>query len=205
MIQLGNNWDNILKEEYKNYRIFPSMYDIFNALKYTDYNDVKVVIIGQDPYHEIGQAHGLCFSVQDGVAFPPSLQNIFKELNADLGIPMPKSGNLTKWAKQGVLLLNTVLTVREHYANSHKNKGWETFTNAVIEKLNEREDPIIFLLWGNDAKRKKELITNKQHIVLTAAHPSPLSAYNGFFGCHHFSKTNQLLINMGKEPIDWSL
>ena len=176
MIQLGNNWDNILKdefqkeyylnlrkflkEEYENYRIFPSMYDIFNALKYTDYNDVKVVIIGQDPYHEIGQAHGLCFSVQDGVAFPPSLQNIFKELNADLGIPMPKSGNLTKWAKQGVLLLNTVLTVREHYANSHKNKGWETFTNAVIEKLNEREDPIIFLLWGNDAKRKKELITN---------------------------------------------
>ena len=221
MIQLGNNWDNILKdelqkeyylnlrkflkEEYENYRIFPSMYDIFNALKYTDYNDVKVVIIGQDPYHEIGQAHGLCFSVQDGVAFPPSLQNIFKELNADLGIPMPKSGNLTKWAKQGVLLLNTVLTVREHYANSHKNKGWETFTNAVIEKLNEREDPIIFLLWGNDAKRKKELITNKQHIVLTAAHPSPLSAYNGFFGCHHFSKTNQLLIKMGKEPIDWSL
>lgn len=221
MVQFGNNWDNIvkdefekeyylnlrkfLKEEYKNYRIFPSMYDIFNALKYTDYYDVKVVIIGQDPYHEVGQAHGLCFSVQDGVALPPSLQNIFKELNTDLGIPMPKNGNLTKWSKQGVLLLNTVLTVREHYANSHKNKGWEIFTNSVIEKLNERETPIIFLLWGNDAKRKKELITNKQHIVLTASHPSPLSAYNGFFGCRHFSKTNQLLVNMGKKPIDWSL
>lgn len=144
-----------LKIEYANYRIFPSMYDIFNALKYTDYKDVKVVILGQDPYHEIGQAHGLCFSVLDHVPLPASLKNIFKELTTDLNIPYPKTGNLTKWAKQGVLLLNTVLTVREHYANSHKNKGWEIFTNQVIELLNQRDESIIFVLWGNDAKQKK--------------------------------------------------
>lgn len=221
MVQLNNEWDTILqnefqkeyyqklrvflKSEYSTYRIFPSMYDIFNALKYTDYQDVKVVIIGQDPYHEVGQAHGLCFSVQDGTPFPPSLLNIFKELQDDLGYAIPTSGNLTKWAKQGVLLLNAVLTVREHYANSHKNKGWEEFTSSVIKALNERDDPIIFLLWGNDAKRKRELITNPKHIILTAAHPSPLSAYNGFFGCRHFSKTNDMLIKLGKQPIDWSL
>lgn len=221
MVELGNSWDRLLanefkkdyyqklreflKEEYQNYRIFPSMYDIFNALKYTDYQNVKVVIIGQDPYHEVGQAHGLCFSVQDNVPFPPSLLNIFKELKNDLGYDIPTSGNLTKWAKQGVLLLNTVLTVREHYANSHKNKGWENFTSEIIRLLNLRNDPIIFVLWGNDAKKKQQLITNPNHVVLTAAHPSPLSAYNGFFGCHHFSKINQILKSMGKEPIDWQL
>lgn len=221
MVQLNNEWDNILKEEfnkeyyqmlrkflkseYSTYRIFPTMYDIYNALKLTSYSDVRVVIIGQDPYHEVGQAHGLCFSVQDGTPFPPSLLNIFKEIQNDLGYPLPHSGNLTKWANQGVLLLNTVLTVREHYANSHKNKGWEEFTSSVIKALNERNDSVIFLLWGNDAKRKRELITNRNHFILTAAHPSPLSAYNGFFGCRHFSKTNQILENLGYKPIDWSL
>lgn len=221
MVQLNNEWDNILKEEfnkeyyqtlrkflkseYSTYRIFPTMYDIYNALKLTSYSDVRVVIIGQDPYHEVGQAHGLCFSVQDGVPFPPSLLNIFKELQSDLGYPLPHSGNLTKWAEQGVLLLNSVLTVREHHANSHKNKGWEEFTSSVIQALNKRSEPVIFLLWGNDAKRKKELITNPNHIILTAAHPSPLSAYNGFFGCRHFSKTNQILVSLGYKPIDWLL
>lgn len=181
------------------------MYDIYNALRITSYSNVRVVIIGQDPYHEVGQAHGLCFSVQDGTPFPPSLLNIFKEIQSDLGYSLPHSGNLTKWAEQGVLLLNTVLTVREHYANSHKNKGWEEFTSAVIKALNNRDEPIIFLLWGNDAKRKKEWITNPNHIILTAAHPSPLSAYNGFFGCRHFSKTNEILERLGYKPIDWCL
>ena len=194
-----------LKIEYANYRIFPSMYDIFNALMYTDYKDVKVVILGQDPYHEIGQAHGLCFSVLDHVPLPASLKNIFKELTTDLNIPYPKTGNLTKWAKQGVLLLNTVLTVREHYANSHKNKGWEIFTNQVIELLNQRDESIIFVLWGNDAKQKKSLITNPKHFILTASHPSPLSAFNGFFGCKHFSKINEILQKNHQLPIDWSL
>ena len=209
MVKLNNQWDELLCEEFKkeyylklreflkieyaNYRIFPSMYDIFNALKYTDYKDVKVVILGQDPYHEIGQAHGLCFSVLDHVPLPASLKNIFKELTTDLNIPYPKTGNLTKWAKQGVLLLNTVLTVREHYANSHKNKGWEIFSNQVIELLNQRDESIIFVLWGNDAKQKKSLITNPKHFILTASHPSPLSAFNGFFGCKHFSKINEIL------------
>lgn len=221
MVKLGNNWDNILKDEFKkeyycnlreflkneyqNYQIFPSMYQIFNALKYTDYYDTKVVIIGQDPYHEEGQAHGLAFSVLENVKFPPSLLNIFKELKDDLGYNIPSSGDLTKWANQGVLLLNTVLTVREHQANSHKNKGWENFTTAVIKELNKRNDPIIFVLWGNDAKKKAEFITNPNHIILKAAHPSPLSAYNGFFGCHHFSKINQILISLKKEPINWQL
>ena len=221
MIQLGNNWDNILKdefqkeyylnlrkflkEEYKNYHIFPSMYDIFNALKYTDYNDVKVVIIGQDPYHEIGQAHGLCFSVQDGVAFPPSLQNIFKELNADLGIPMPKSGNLTKWAKQGVLMLNTVLTVRAHQANSHQGHGWEQFTDAVINAVNMQDRPIVYMLWGSPAQRKASMLNNPKHLILKAPHPSPLSAYRGFFGCRHFSQCNEFLKANGVEPIDWQI
>ena len=175
------------------------------ALKYTDYKDVKVVILGQDPYHEIGQAHGLCFSVLDHVPLPASLKNIFKELTTDLNIPYPKTGNLTKWAKQGVLLLNTVLTVREHYANSHKNKGWEIFTNQVIELLNQRDESIIFVLWGNDAKQKKSLITNPKHFILTASHPSPLSAFNGFFGCKHFSKINEILQKNHQLPIDWSL
>jgi uracil-DNA glycosylase len=221
MVKLNNQWDELLCEEFKkeyylklreflkieyaNNRIFPSMYDIFNALKYTDYKDVKVVILGQDPYHEIGQAHGLCFSVLDHVPLPASLKNIFKELTTDLNIPYPKTGNLTKWAKQGVLLLNTVLTVREHYANSHKNKGWEIFTNQVIELLNQRDESIIFVLWGNDAKQKKSLITNPKHFILTASHPSPLSAFNGFFGCKHFSKINEILQKNHQLPIDWSL
>ena len=221
MVKLNNQWDELLCEEFKkeyylklreflkieyaNYRIFPSMYDIFNALKYTDYKDVKEVILGQDPYHEIGQAHGLCFSVLDHVPLPASLKNIFKELTTDLNIPYPKTGNLTKWAKQGVLLLNTVLTVREHYANSHKNKGWEIFTNQVIELLNQRDESIIFVLWGNDAKQKKSLITNPKHFILTASHPSPLSAFNGFFGCKHFSKINEILQKNHQLPIDWSL
>ncbi len=221
MVKLNNYWDQLLedefkkdyyiklreflKKEYQQYHIFPSMYDIFNALRYTDYYDVKVVILGQDPYHEVGQAHGLCFSVLDDVAFPPSLKNIFTELNNDLHIPIPQSGNLTKWAKEGVLLLNTVLTVREHFANSHKNKGWEIFTSHIISLLNQREDPVIFVLWGNDAKQKQALITNPHHYILTASHPSPLSAYNGFFGCKHFSKINEILVRLGKKPIDWRL
>lgn len=219
MVKIGNSWDevlkpefqkeyyislrNFLKEEYSKYTIYPNMYDIFNALKYTSYDDVKVVLIGQDPYHEKGQAHGLCFSVQDGIPFPPSLNNIFKELKNDLGLNPPTSGNLTKWAKQGVLLLNSVLTVREHMANSHKNKGWENLTNRIIELLNEKEQPIIFILWGNDARRKKQMITNPKHYILEAAHPSPLSAYNGFFGCHHFSKTNEILRKLNKPEINW--
>lgn len=219
MVNIGNNWDNILKDEfnkeyylklreflkyeYSHYTIYPNMYNIFNALKYTDYYDVKVVILGQDPYHGKGQAHGLCFSVQDGVEFPPSLRNIFLELKDDLGVEIPKSGNLTRWAQQGVLLLNTVLTVRENQAGSHQGKGWEILTDCIIEKLNERKEPIIFVLWGNFAKSKKSKITNPQHFILEAAHPSPLSAYNGFFGCHHFSKINEILKNNNCEPIKW--
>ena len=180
------------------------MYDIFNSLKYTPYEDVKAVIIGQDPYHNPGQAHGLCFSVKRGVKPPPSLVNIFKEMNADTGAPIPEWGELTGWAKQGVLMLNTVLTVRENQPNSHKGKGWEKLTDAVIMKLNERPEPIAFILWGGNAKAKRPLITNPAHAVFTAAHPSPLSAYNGFFGCRHFSKVNDFLARNGKAPIDWA-
>ena len=221
MVSIGNSWDVLIKdeiekdyylrlrkfliEEYHNYTIYPGMYDIFNALKYTSYEDVKVVIIGQDPYHEPNQAHGLAFSVLDGVLFPASLNNIFKELESDLGIKKPTSGNLTKWAKQGVLLLNSVLTVRAHLAGSHRGRGWEEFTTAIIQKLNKRDKPIIFVLWGNDAKKKEAYITNPIHYVLKAAHPSPLSAYNGFFGCHHFSKINEILEKEKMEPIDWRL
>lgn len=221
MEKIGNSWDQILKDEfnkeyyqkleqfleneYQTTQIFPKKDDIFNALKYTDYQNVKVLIIGQDPYHEINQAHGLAFSVLDQIKFPQSLLNIFKELKNDLGYPIPTSGNLTSWAKQGVLLLNNVLTVRIHQASSHKNKGWEHFTNAIIKHLNERNDPVIFVLWGNDAKTKQQFITNKQHYILTAAHPSPLSAYHGFFGCKHFSKINQILISMKKQPINWEI
>jgi uracil-DNA glycosylase len=220
MVHIGNDWDSILdgefeKEYYKvlrnflinEYRtgaVFPSMYDIFNALKYTAYQDVKAVILGQDPYHEPGQAHGLCFAVKRGVEKPPSLVNIFKELESDLGIPAPEHGCLEDWAKQGVLLLNTVLTVRIGQANSHKGKGWEVFTDRVIELLNRREKPMVFLLWGANAKSKIGLITNKNHMILTEAHPSPLSAYNGFFGCRHFSKTNKFLSQFG-EAIDWKI
>ena len=221
MVKFNNSWDDVLKDEfskeyylklheflkyeYTHFKIYPDMYKIYNALKLTSYDDVKVVLLGQDPYHEEHQAQGLCFSVEEGTIFPPSLKNIFKELKDDLGIEIPKSGDLTKWAKQGVLLLNTVLTVREHYANSHKNKGWEIFTTDVIKKLNERKEPIIFVFWGNDAKQKKALITNPKHYILEASHPSPLSAYNGFFGCKHFSKINNILIGLNEQPIDWNL
>ena len=221
MVHLGNEWDGILEEEfasdyYKRIRYFlkkeyaeqtinPPMDCIFNALKYTSYSDVKAVLLGQDPYHGPGQAHGLCFSVQPGVTPPPSLKNMFQELESDLGIAPPQDGTLTKWAQQGVLLLNTTLTVRRGQANSHKNLGWSTFTDAVIRKLNEREQPIVFLLWGGNARSKKPLITNPQHLILETVHPSPLSAYNGFFGCRHFSKTNDFLQAHGIAPVDWDL
>ena len=221
MVHIGNSWDSILadefnkdyylklreflKYEYSHYKIYPNMYDIFNSLKYTDYHDVRAVILGQDPYHGEGQAHGLCFSVKEGVTPPPSLKNIFKEMQADLGLTPPKSGELTKWTEQGVLLMNAVLTVREGQANSHKGKGWEQLTDAVIKKLNERDKPIAFILWGGNARAKKALITNPVHGIFESAHPSPLSAYNGFFGCRHFSKVNEFLTNNGMEPIDWLL
>lgn len=219
MVNIGNEWDDLLKDEFtkeyylqlreflkKEYfscNVYPDMYDIFNALRYTSYSDVKAVIIGQDPYHGRGQAHGLCFSVQKGVAVPPSLQNIYKEIYDDLGIPPVNHGYLKKWADNGVLLMNAVLTVREGQANSHKGKGWENFTDRVIELLNQREKPIVFLLWGGNAKQKMRLITNPNHLILQAAHPSPLSAFNGFFGCRHFSKANEFLSSKGIEPIDW--
>lgn len=221
MVLLGNTWDGLLysefqkeyyiklreflKNEYATQTIYPEMGNIFNALKYTAYEDVKAVILGQDPYHGPNQAHGLCFSVQKGVKAPPSLQNMFKELNSDLGIPIPKSGELTSWARQGVLLLNTVLTVRAGQANSHKGMGWEIFTDRIIELLNMREKPIVFLLWGGPAKTKSKLITNPNHHILSTVHPSPLSAYNGFFGCKHFSKTNEILRSMGEKEIDWRI
>ncbi|MBR4150556.1 MAG: uracil-DNA glycosylase, partial [Firmicutes bacterium] len=171
--------------------------------KHTAYSDVKVVILGQDPYHEPGQAHGMCFSVKPGVEVPPSLVNIYKEIHSDVGAPIPKDGYLVRWADQGVLLLNTVLTVRAHQANSHKGKGWEQFTDRVIELLNGREQPIVFMLWGANARAKKALITNPRHLVLEAPHPSPLSAYNGFFGCRHFSKCNAFLEKNGMKPVEW--
>ncbi|MBS5703206.1 MAG: uracil-DNA glycosylase, partial [Butyricicoccus pullicaecorum] len=194
-----------LKKEYAEQTIYPPMEDIFNALRYTPYHDVKAVLLGQDPYHGPGQAHGLCFSVREGVEPPPSLKNIFQELESDLGFPPPQNGTLTKWAQQGVLLLNTTLTVRRGQANSHKNIGWTTFTDAVIRKLNERETPIVFLLWGGNARSKKPLITNPSHLILETVHPSPLSAYGGFFGCRHFSRCNEFLQAHGEAPIDWNL
>lgn len=221
MVHIGNSWDDILADEFKKeyylklreflkceyaqYRVYPNMYDIFNSLKYAAYEDIKAVIIGQDPYHGPGQAHGLCFSVKAGVAPPPSLQNIFKEMQADLGIDPPNNGELTDWAKQGVLMLNSVLTVREGMANSHKGKGWEILTDEIIRKLNERDKPIAFILWGGNAKAKAPLITNPIHGVFKAAHPSPLSAYNGFFGCRHFSQVNNFLVDNGIAPIDWRI
>ena len=221
MVHFGNEWDEImagefdlpyykqlgefLKQEYFTKEIYPDMNNIFNAMKHASYSDIKAVILGQDPYHEPGQAHGLCFSVQKGCPIPPSLQNIYKELNADLGIPPAPHGELYKWADNGVLLLNTVLTVRRGQANSHKGKGWEIFTDDVIKKLNEREKPMVFLLWGANARSKKQFITNPNHLVLEAAHPSPLSAYNGFFGCRHFSKCNAFLEAHGIEPVDWRI
>ena len=192
-------------EEKRQHQVFPPGPCIFNAFNSTPFEEVKVVIIGQDPYHDVGQAHGLCFSVQDGVPFPRSLQNIFKELHDDVGFQMPRSGNLQKWAAQGILLLNATLTVRAHCAGSHQGHGWETFTDCAIQRLSERREGLVFLLWGNFAINKRALIDTSKHYVLTAAHPSPLSASRGFFGCRHFSKTNELLTRMGKTPIDWQL
>ena len=216
---LGNDWDRVigeefskeyylalrefLKREYAGAHICPGMYDIFNALKMTPFSSVKAVILGQDPYHGEGQAHGLCFSVRVGIEQPPSLVNIFKELESDLGIPVPTSGDLSGWAAEGVLLLNTTLTVRLHTPMSHKGMGWETFTDAVIASLNQKTTPVVFLLWGSHAASKAALITNPLHTVLKAPHPSPLSAYRGFFGCRHFSKTNEILARGGVAPIRW--
>ena len=221
MVHIGNEWDQLLADEFKkdyyqklrrflayeyaHQRVYPDMYDIFNALKYTPYHQVKAVILGQDPYHGKGQAHGLCFSVQRGVTPPPSLQNIFAELHRDVGFQIPDHGNLEKWARQGVLLLNTVLTVRAHQANSHRGIGWEQFTDAVIETVNAQDRPIVIFLWGSPAQKKAKMLTNPKHLVLKCPHPSPLSAYRGFFGCKHFSKANEFLKANGIEPIDWQI
>lgn len=223
MVNIGNDWDQVLTEEfqkeyyqqlrqflveeYQTHVVYPDMHDIFNALKATAYQDVKVVILGQDPYHEPGQAHGMSFSVKPGVPQPPSLVNIFRELESDLGIaPPPKDyGYLMHWAQEGVLLLNTVLTVREHAANSHKGKGWEQLTDRIISALNEREAPVVFLLWGKNAQAKVPLITAPQHLILTGAHPSPLSAHHGFFGGRYFTKANAFLKGTGQGPVDWTI
>lgn len=191
--------------EYQNGTVYPPKEDIFAAFRLTPLSKVKVVILGQDPYHEPGQAHGLCFSVKPGTEIPPSLVNIYKELASDLGCEIPNNGYLVKWAEQGVLLLNTVLTVRAHQAFSHKNAGWETFTDAVIEAVNREDRPIVFLLWGAPAQRKAGMLNNPKHLILTAPHPSPLSAYRGFFGCRHFSKVNEFLKEHGEMPIDWQI
>ncbi|MCC0642916.1 MULTISPECIES: uracil-DNA glycosylase [unclassified Clostridioides] len=221
MVNLGNDWNELLKEEfekeyylnlrkflideYKTRQIFPNMHNIYEALKHTSYKDTKVLILGQDPYHGDNQAHGLAFSVQPQVKTPPSLLNMYKELKEDLGCFIPNNGYLMPWADQGVLLLNTALTVRAHEANSHKNKGWEIFTDRVISILSDREDPVIFVLWGSNARKKVELIDTSKHYILEAPHPSPLSASKGFFGCNHFSKINEILEKLGKEPINWQI
>lgn len=221
MIKITEEWDEILKEEfasesylrlreflkreYSSRTIYPSMFDIFNSMKKTAFKDVKAVILGQDPYHEKGQAMGLSFSVPAGVEKPPSLVNIFKELHSETGMEIPASGDLTGWANQGVLLLNAVLTVREHAANSHKGKGWEEFTDSIIKKISEGRENVVFLLWGGNARSKKPLIDGAKHLILECAHPSPLSAYNGFFGCGHFIKANEYLTKHGKTPIEWSI
>ncbi len=192
-------------QEYQNQKIFPAPDDIFTAFHLTPLSEVKVVILGQDPYHNDGQAHGLCFSVKPQVDIPPSLVNIYQELHEDLGCDIPNNGYLVKWAKQGVLMLNTVLTVRAHQANSHRGIGWEQFTDAVIEAVNQQDRPIVFLLWGRPAQMKKSMLNNPKHLILEAPHPSPLSAYRGFFGCRHFSKTNTFLQEHGIEPIDWQI
>src|SRR5699024_8765179 len=192
-------------EEYSTKEIFPDMYEIFNALKYTSYKDTKVIILGQDPYHNNGQAHGLAFSVKKGIKTPPSLLNIYKELNEEMGLYIPNNGYLLKWVRQGVLLLITALTVRVHQANSHKGMGWEIFTDNIIKKLSDREEAVIFVLWGANARSKKKLIDRSRHYILEAPHPSPLSAYRGFFGCNHFSKINKILIELDKNPIDWQI
>lgn len=219
MCYFGNDWDKILgnefslayfkklksflNEEYSKGIIFPNKENIFSAFKLTSFKQTKVVLIGQDPYHNFGQAHGLVFSVPDGMAIPPSLRNIFIEMSDDLGVDIPKSGNLTHWAKQGMLLLNATLTVRKGEPASHRGKGWEIFTDSVIRKLNDKKEMVIFVLWGNDAKKKQKLITNPKHIILKAAHPSPLSAYRGFFGCKHFSLINKHLEKEGDCKIEF--
>lgn len=194
-----------LMEEYKRTCIFPPQEDIFNALKLTSISKVKVVILGQDPYHEPGQAHGLAFSVRKGVKIPPSLVNIYNELNDDIGVDIPKHGELTSWAKQGVLLLNTVLTVRRGEANSHKDKGWEEFTDRIIKIINEKQDPVVFMLWGSNAQAKTKLLNNPNHLVLKTTHPSPLSAYRGFLGCRHFSKANAFLEKNNIRSVNWQI
>ena len=220
MVNFGNDWDELLakefnkeyylslreflKSEYSTRRIYPPMNDIYNALRYTSFSDTRVVILGQDPYHGYGQAHGLCFSVKRGTTPPPSLKNIFKELYNELSIAEPECGELTGWAKQGVLLLNTTLTVREASPLSHKGKGWEILTDKIISIIDEKSKPVVFMLWGSNARAKKALIKNPIHLVLECAHPSPLSAYNGFFGCGHFVAANQFLKNSGVATIDWS-
>lgn len=221
MVFIGNDWDEILKdewgksyyillrkflkEEYSKTTIYPDMHNIFNALKHTAFKDIKAVILGQDPYHGPNQAHGLCFSVQKGVDIPPSLQNIYKEMKADVGVVPPSHGQLTDLAKQGVLMLNTVLTVRAGQAASHRGRGWEVFTDRVISELNKKDTPVVFILWGRPAAEKAKIITNPIHLKLEAPHPSPLSAHRGFFGCKHFSKTNEFLISHGIEPINWQI
>ena len=221
MVKIGNSWDTVLREEFKKEyylklreflkqeygqgTVYPDPDNIFNALKLTSYDDAKAVIIGQDPYHEPGQAQGLSFSVPRGIKQPPSLVNIFKEMQADLGIRPPDHGCLEGWAREGVLLLNAVLTVREHQANSHRGKGWENFTDSIIEALNNRQKPLVFILWGNNAKAKEKLITSPRHHIITGAHPSPLSAHNGFWGGRYFSGTNEFLEEQGIEPINWKL
>ena len=221
MIRLGGGWDEalaplfaderykkireFLKSEYSTRVIYPDMYDLYNCFRYTPLNGVKAVILGQDPYHEPNQAHGLCFSVNKGVPLPPSLKNIFKEIESDLGIVEPDCGDLTKWANQGVLLLNTTLTVREHAANSHSKCGWAWFTDSVIKLVSDECENVVFILWGGNARSKAPLIDRNKHLILQCAHPSPLSAYNGFFGCRFFSKTNDYLVSHGKQPIDWNL
>jgi uracil-DNA glycosylase len=220
-LALEKSWKDILADEFnkdyflklkeflvsekQKYKVYPPGSLIFNAFNLTPFDKVKVVILGQDPYHGIGQAHGLCFSVPEGVAIPPSLVNIYKEIELSLGIKMPQSGNLENWAKQGVLLLNATLTVRANNAGSHQNKGWETFTDTVIKKLSEKKDKLVFMLWGNYAQAKEKIIDTGKHYILKAPHPSPLSAHRGFIGCNHFLLTNQYLENSGQTPIDWKL
>lgn len=194
-----------IDNEYEAKEIFPKKQEIFNALRFTPYNDVKVLIVGQDPYHGVGEAHGLSFSVNPNIKIPPSLKNIYKELNDDLKTYIPNNGYLVKWAKQGVMLLNSVLTVQKDTPASHRGKGWEVFTDRVIEEVNKKQSPVVFILWGNYAKEKEKLITNPLHLVLKSAHPSPFSCRNGFFGCKHFSKTNDFLVKNGLEPIDWQI
>ena len=221
MVIIGNDWDDLLKEEfqkdyylklrkflineYKTKTIYPNMHDIYCALKLTSYKDCKILILGQDPYHAPSQAHGLAFSVSPGIKSPPSLVNIYQELKNEYGYPIPNNGYLTPWAHQGILLLNTALTVRKSEPNSHSNVGWEIFTDNIIKKLNERDEPVIFLLWGANARKKTEFINKNKHYILEAPHPSPYSADRGFFGCNHFKKVNEILNNLGKTEINWKI